>query len=132
MSCNLGLILVMALPITCFEDFEAALKYFHEGLRLAEQIGHLERQAYCLTYIAGAYRRFGDLEECRKYAELSLALCEQEEYKSFEATAIANLGWLAWKQGNLRLAKELSQKAAKGWSKYYPFWWYGFVDTNEY
>jgi len=107
------------------DDFESALKYFHEKLRLAEQIGHLERQAYCLTYIAGAYRRAGNLEECRKYANLSLALCEQEEYKSFASTGIANLGWLAWKQGDLRLAKELSQKAVKDWNKYYPFWWYG-------
>lgn len=107
------------------DDFETALKYLHEGLRLAEQIGHVERQAFCLTYITGANRRAGNLEECRKYAEISLALCEREGYGTFMSTAIANLGWLAWKKGDLCLAKELSQKAAKGWSKYYPFWWYG-------
>lgn len=104
---------------------DAALHYMREGLRLAEQIGHLEQQSFCLTYLAATYRRAGDIENCTKFSEISLALCEREGFKSFAAAAQANLGWIAWKQNNLKQARLLSEKAALGWNKHYPFWWFG-------
>jgi Tfp pilus assembly protein PilF len=52
-------------------------------------------------------------------------LCEREGFTSFAATGYANLGWIAWKQNDLKQARALSQKALSGWSRYYPFCWYG-------
>lgn len=106
-------------------NFDVAIQYFGEGLRLAEQIGYVEQQTYCLTYLVAAHRCAGNVEECESLAVQALALCEREEVKSFAFTAIANLGWVAWKRGDLKRAKELSHKAAGGWGEYYPFKWYG-------
>lgn len=78
-----------------------------------------------LTYLAAAHRGAGNLEECKTYAERALALTERENEHSFAGTAYANLGWIAWRQNDLRLANVLTQKALSKWSQYYPFRWYG-------
>lgn len=106
-------------------NFEPAIQYFGDGLKLAEHIGYVEQQTFCLTYLAAAHRCAGHVEKCKSLAEQALALCERENAKSFSSTALANLGWVAWKQGDLQRARGLSRKALAGWSRQYPFWWYG-------
>ena len=106
-------------------NFDLAIHYMGEGLKLADQIGYVEQQLYNVTYLAAAHRGAGNLEECKTYSERGLALSEREQEPSFAATARANLGWIAWKQNDLIQAKTLSQKATMGWSRYYPFRWYG-------
>lgn len=105
-------------------NFDIAIQHMTEGLKLADQIGHVEQQSYNLTYLAAAHRRAGNLEACKSYAERALTFCEREGWQVFAATAQANLGWIAWKKGDLKKAKELSRKAVDIW-RYYPFQWYG-------
>ncbi len=105
--------------------FDLAIQYLGEGAKLAEQIGYVEQQIYGLTYLAAAHRCAGNLDECKAVTERALLISEREGERSFTATAYANLGWLAWKQNDLRRAKTLSLKALDGWGKYYPFQWYG-------
>lgn len=108
-----------------FGNFEAAIPYYEEGLRLARQIGYVEQEAYCVTYLAAAHRCAGHLDDCKIYSEQGIALCEREGFNSFASTGYANLGWIAWKQNDLKQAKMLSKKAVNGWSRNYPFYWYG-------
>lgn len=106
-------------------NFEPAFHYMGEGLKLAEQIGYVEQQIFNLTYLAAAHRGAGNLDECKQVAERCLALCEREGATSYAATARANLGWIAWKQNDIRQAKALNLAAMAGWSAHYPFRWFG-------
>jgi tetratricopeptide (TPR) repeat protein len=106
-------------------NIELAIKHLEEGLRLSTQIGYLDQQAYCITYLAVANRRAGNLEECRRYSEQMLEISEREGHSSFSASALANLGWLAWKQNDFLKANTFSKKAAAGWHPRYAFRWHG-------
>ncbi len=106
-------------------NFDTAIQFLGEGLRLAEQIGYMDQQILCLTYLAAAYRGIENLEACAQYAGRGAALSERQESHSYVATARANLGWVAWKQNNLHQAKALCQQALTGWGSHYPFRWYG-------
>ncbi len=106
-------------------NIDLAIKHLEEGLRLSTQIGYLDQQTYCITYLAVANRRAGNLEECRRYSEQMLEISAREGYGSFAATAFANLGWLAWKQNDITKAKTLSKKAIALWHPRYAFRWHG-------
>lgn len=110
---------------------DEAIPLFKESLELAEQIGYIEQQILNLTYLATAYRRSGQEEQCRLIAERSLAFCEREHFNSYVASALANLGWVAWKQNDFERAKALNQQALTGWSIYYPFRWFGLWTLIE-
>ncbi len=110
---------------------DEAIPLFKESLELAEQIGYIEQQILNLTYLATAYRRSGQEEQCRLIAERSLALCEREHFNSYVTSALANLGWVAWKQNDFERAKALNQQALTGWSIYYPFRWFGLWTLIE-
>ena len=106
-------------------NFDMAIQFLGEGLRLAEQIGYVDQHILCLTYLAAAYRGIENLEACAQYAGRGAALSERQEAHSYVATARANLGWVAWKQNDLHQAKALCQQALTGWGSHYPFRWYG-------
>lgn len=106
-------------------NIELAIKHLEEGLRLSTQIGYLDQQTYCITYLAVAHRRAGNLDECRRYSEQMLEISEREGQGSFTASAFANLGWLAWKQNDFAKAKTLSKKAVGLWHPRYAFHWHG-------
>ncbi len=106
-------------------NFETAIQYIGEGLRLAEQIGYVDQQILCLTYLGAAYRGIENLEACAQYAGRGVEFCERQEAHSYAATARANLGWIAWKQNDVKLAKALCQQALTSWGSHYPFRWYG-------
>ena len=104
-------------------DLESAKQHLEEGLILGEQAGDVINQIIGLTYLAVTSRLQNDPEMCRTYAERALVLCEREDEPTYAASARANLGWVAVRRGNMRLAKELSLNALEGWSEYYPFRW---------
>lgn len=106
-------------------NFEAAIQQLSESLNLADQIGQIEQQILCLTYLTASYRRANNLDACQLYAERALALCERENALSYVACARANLGWVAWKKNDFRRAKALSLMALEGWGVYYPLRWFG-------
>jgi DNA-binding SARP family transcriptional activator len=106
-------------------NLETAIQFLNEALSLAVQIGHIEQQIMCLTYLATTHRRGGDLEACQSYSEHALALCVRENAHSYVACARANLGWVAWKRNDFQQAKALSLQALEGWGVFYPLRWFG-------
>jgi tetratricopeptide (TPR) repeat protein len=114
-------------------DLENARQYLEEGLKLAEQAGDVINQIISLTYLAVTNRFLSDTELCQSYATRALVLCERESEPTYAASAKANLGWVAWRQGNMHQAKELSLNALEKWSEYYPFRWlalWTLIDIN--
>src|SRR3972149_8119847 len=83
-------------------QFDTAIHYMGEGLKRAEQIGFVDHQILGLTSRGAAYRCIENLDACAEYAGRGLELSEREEAHSYAATARANLGWIAWKQNDLR------------------------------
>jgi len=104
-------------------DLETAKQYLEEGLKLGEQAGDVINQIIGLTYLAVTSRLLSNPEMCRTYAEQALVLCEREDEPTYGASARANLGWVAWRQGEMRQAKKMSLNALEDWSEYYPFRW---------
>ncbi|HNW13570.1 MAG TPA: AAA family ATPase [Anaerolineaceae bacterium] len=104
-------------------DFDEAILYLGEGLRLAEQIGYVELQLMSVTYLAAAYRSAGRVEDCQTCAERALTLSEREGFLAYVAASRANLGWVAWRRNDLRQAKALSLSALEMWGAGYPFRW---------
>ena len=104
-------------------DLENAKHYLGDGLKLAGQAGDVINQIISLTYLAVTYRLLNDSAISKTYAERALVLCEREDEPTYAASAQANLGWFAWREGNMCQAKELSSNALEGWSEYYPFKW---------
>ena len=115
------------------EDLENAQQYLKKGLELAEKAGDVIHQIISLTYLAVTNRLLSDPELCQTYATRALVLCEREGEPTYAASAKANLGWVAWRQGNMHQAKELSLNALETWSEYYPFRWlalWTLIDIN--
>jgi DNA-binding SARP family transcriptional activator len=114
-------------------DLENAQQYLEEGLKFADQAGDVINQIISLTYLAVTNRLLSDAELCQSYATEALVLCEREGEPTYTASAKANLGWVAWRQGNIHQAKDLSLNAFEKWSEYYPFRWlalWTLIDIN--
>jgi tetratricopeptide (TPR) repeat protein len=73
-------------------DFEGATRNFEEAYRLAQEIGDPSIQAACLSNMAVAYNRSGDLEAAKESLETSVRLCEDHGLHATLATAMINLG----------------------------------------
>jgi tetratricopeptide (TPR) repeat protein len=106
-----------------YGDFETAKQHLEEGLKFAEQAGDVINQIISLTYLAVTNRLQNNPDLCKAYARQSLDLCEREDEPTYAASAQANLGWIAWRKGDILRAKKLSLSALEGWSEYYPFKW---------
>lgn len=114
-------------------DLDNAKKYLKEGLKLAEQAGEVINQIISLTYLAVTSHLLNNPDLCQTYAKRALVLCEREDEPTYAASARANLGWVAWREGKMHKAKELSLNALENWSEYYPFRWlalWTLIDIN--
>jgi predicted ATPase/Tfp pilus assembly protein PilF len=73
-------------------DFEGATWNFEEAYRIAQEIGDPSIQAACLSNMAVAYNRSGDLEAAKESLKTSVTLCETHGLDATLATAMINLG----------------------------------------
>lgn len=75
------------------------------ALELGDKIGDTWIQTASLNYLAVIYRLCGQPEQVNEYAGLALQKAKEAELDSYKGMAIANLGWLAWFDGNKNLAE---------------------------
>jgi predicted dehydrogenase len=113
-----------AIPATHFQlgfvllwhgDLDEAETEMETGLHTAEQMGDLNLQARCLTYLAILQRRRGALNAARRFAERSLAVAARVGMHEYEGLAKANLAWLAWRDNDFSAAEALGAEAMKAW-----------------
>ena len=92
-----------------------AIDHCHAALSIAERVGDLVVQARCLSYLTVAYRRSGDNEATRRYAERTISLARQLGMVEYVAMAKASLAWLAWRQGRFQDVESLGSEALALW-----------------
>jgi class 3 adenylate cyclase/tetratricopeptide (TPR) repeat protein len=97
------------------DELPEAIKSLSEALELAERIGERVLECRCLTYLALANRRSGDVETTRAFAERTVTLAGKLGMVEYLAMAQANLAWVAWKENRLDECKSLGHEALGLW-----------------
>ncbi len=107
-----------------YGDRPAAIEQLNQALALAEQIGATFVQDQALAYLTICYRMNGDQELVSQFARRALSLAKAESHPNYQGSALSNLAWLAFHQGDLPEAKRLGESARPllGNTKY-PFLW---------
>ncbi|MBA2622699.1 MAG: AAA family ATPase [Chthoniobacterales bacterium] len=77
-------------------NFAVAIGHAQAALALARRVGDRVIEARCLTYLAVAFRRAGQVEFARDYATRTLELASKLEMVEYVAMGHANLAWVAW------------------------------------
>jgi class 3 adenylate cyclase/tetratricopeptide (TPR) repeat protein len=92
-----------------------AIAALSEALELAQRIGERVLESRCLTYIALANRRLGNVDHARAFAERTLAFATKLEMPEYIAMSKANLAWVGWKENRFDDCQVLSEEALKLW-----------------
>jgi len=96
------------------------------ALDVAEKMGDVPLQSRCLTYLTTIQRRHQRVEETRRFGELNLAMAEAGHMMDYAGAARANLGWSAWRTGDMDGAEKQLQASLECWSTLamsYPLGW---------
>ena len=101
-------------------EHEDARRELGTGLELALQIGDVAEQTKCLTYLALTHRKLCQQAETEHYASRALAASKESDNQAYVGAALANLGWVAWRRGNLPLAEQHSHAAIEAWKIHAP------------
>jgi DNA-binding SARP family transcriptional activator len=72
-------------------------------------------QERSLSFLSLASRQLGDITATRQQSAALFALASEMGRKNSLGTSQANLGWLAWRDGDLALAEELCNSANEIW-----------------
>lgn len=108
------------------DQSEAAVEYFLGGISLAEKCGDLRLKGRALTYLTVAYRQMEQIELLEETIALARDAVESSTAHDYEAVALANQSWIAWKSGQLDGAVALAEQALELWQREapdYPLQW---------
>jgi tetratricopeptide (TPR) repeat protein len=92
-----------------------SIDHLHGALALGRRVGDLVVQARSLSYLTVAYRRSGDNEMTRRYAQQTEALATQLRMVEYVAMAKAGQAWLAWREGHFQDVDRLGSEALNLW-----------------
>jgi tetratricopeptide (TPR) repeat protein len=81
------------------DELEQAEANLVESLRLAEQIGSLLYQTWSLNYLSVIGRKRGQTAQARDYARRGLAVAQAAGLLPWIGMCRAQLGWVAWREG---------------------------------
>src|SRR5205085_7793819 len=96
-------------------NFAEAITHFQAALEMARRCGDLVGEARCLTYLAVAHRRNGDVDLAKEFADQTLVLAPKLQMTEYVAMAKANLAWAAWKEQRLDDCEKLGDEALELW-----------------
>ncbi|HKQ75814.1 MAG TPA: hypothetical protein VJ810_19100 [Blastocatellia bacterium] len=106
-----------------YEEAERVLLY---GLSLVEKAGDLVTQTFIVSYLTVLYRKLGKLDEVKRLAAHSLDLAGKTQMRLYVGMAMANLSWIAWREGRYAELQQHAREAMDCWAvvKFqYPFLW---------
>ena len=106
-----------------YEETERVLLY---GLSLVEKTGDLVTQTMYVTYLAVLYRKLGKLDEVKRLVAHSLDLAVKTQMKNYAGMAMANLSWIAWREGRYAELQKHAREAIDYWAVVkiqYPLQW---------
>jgi hypothetical protein len=88
-----------------------------ESLRQAEQCGDAALRSRSLTYLMAAGRKRGDVDGVRRAIGPVIERARETSLPEYEAMAIANRAWVAWRTGEEKKAATDALTALKMWQR---------------
>ncbi|MGE5274264.1 MAG: ATP-binding protein [Verrucomicrobiota bacterium] len=117
----LGFVLVFA------DEFDEAEAMLTDALAEAARMGDARLRSRCLTYLLVIGRRRGDVERVRRSLGDIVEAARAAHLPEYEAIAIANESWVAWRDGRLDEAVELGRTALELWQALPVRYWYDWM-----
>ena len=108
-------------------DLDEATAMLRESLRTAEQCGDTELRSRSLTYLMVAARKRGDVDGVRKAIPSVTEQAREASLPEYEAMAIANRAWVAWRSGQEETATTEAQAALEKWGKLPVRYWFDWM-----
>jgi class 3 adenylate cyclase/tetratricopeptide (TPR) repeat protein len=96
-------------------DLDEATVVLRETLAEAERRGDVMTRSRALTYLMVAGRNRGDVEEVRHAIGPVIEAARAASLPEYEAMAIANRAWVAWRSGDKETATADAQAALRMW-----------------
>ncbi len=93
------------------KDYDLALKYLTESVKICEKLGDLHRLASNYNNIGVLYWEMGKIEEALKYEEKSVEIMEKIGDKSGMGALYGNIGIIYEERGNTSKALQYYEKA---------------------
>jgi class 3 adenylate cyclase/tetratricopeptide (TPR) repeat protein len=98
-------------------DLDEATAMLQESLREAEQCGDTALRSRSLTYLMVASRKRGDVDAVREAIGPVIERAREASLPEYEAMALANRAWVAWRTGEEEQAAADAQAALDIWEK---------------
>jgi tetratricopeptide (TPR) repeat protein len=98
-------------------DLDEATAILRETLREAERRGEANARSRCLTYLMAAGRKRRDADGVREAIPSVIEGAREASLPEYEAMAIANRAWVAWRSGEEEKAATDAQAALDMWEK---------------
>jgi class 3 adenylate cyclase/tetratricopeptide (TPR) repeat protein len=96
-------------------DLDEATAMLRESLRHAEQCGDTALRSRSLTYLMVAARKLGDVDAVREAIGPVIEQAREASLPEYEAMAIANRAWVAWRGGDEEAATADARAALGMW-----------------
>jgi class 3 adenylate cyclase/tetratricopeptide (TPR) repeat protein len=104
-----------ALALLCHGDLDEATAMLRGCLREAEQCGDTALRSRSLTYLMVAARQRSDVDAVREAIGPVIERAREASLPEYEAMAIANRAWVAWRSGEEQKAAADAQAALGMW-----------------
>ena len=96
-------------------DLNEATALLEESLKEAERKGSAPTRSWALTYLMAAGRKRGDVDRVRQAVGPVIEQARKASLPEYEAMAIANRAWVAWRSGDEETAARDAQAALQMW-----------------
>jgi eukaryotic-like serine/threonine-protein kinase len=117
---------VLGFSLLWHGDLDEATVVLRESLAEAERRGDVSVQSRALTYLMVALRKRGDVDGVREAIPAVIERAREASLPEYEAMAIANSAWVAWRSGEQETSAAEAQAALEEWEQLpvrYPFDW---------
>ena len=94
-------------------ELDSAEGYLLDSLTQARQLDFPWQEARALAFLSSLYRRMEDVDRTEKYARLAEEKGVTVESMHYRAHGIANLAWLAYRNGERAIALQKAHKATQ-------------------
>jgi class 3 adenylate cyclase/tetratricopeptide (TPR) repeat protein len=98
-------------------DLDEAAEKLQESLQEAEQCGDTALRSRSLTYLMVAARKRGDVDAAREAIGPVIERAREASLPEYEAMAIANRAWIAWRRGEEQKAATDARAALGMWEE---------------
>jgi DNA-binding CsgD family transcriptional regulator/tetratricopeptide (TPR) repeat protein len=94
-----------------------AEKFLLISQEMTEENGDLILLTRTLTYLSVVYRKQGDVVGAREHAEYDLEIAKEAQMPQYVGSALAQLAWVAWCDGDVVAAERDAKEAIESWDR---------------